>query len=404
MRNQKYSIPRLKKSLDYLLKSPLYFQRLKQIRRDEIKAKQQHINLNKKSVPKLFNLDLHIGVIADLEMGLKDNSASLTRWSISMHNHLVPGRIPVTDPVRFVNARKWHLLNDSIIERFQKRYRIFLNSFDGFICTYPPTFAELYRNLNKPILIVAATRYEAPYTGRPDDLKRFDEYLISGVRQNQILLYANNQGDADYINFNTGLNPKVVPSLCEKPGNFAGNNHLFVTLARDQSLVNYIEKKSGYVFKSISTLGKPYQWIDLIKCSEVLVFPQNISTMTLFELATAGVPVAIPSRTWIKELMAKGFTILNELTFHQILNINPVDMSEHNPSNYNSKLYLDWWLDRADFYNKDLMPNIRIVNSLEDLIQNRPETNPLISSKKITRNAKIAAQRETMILDLLNRA
>ncbi len=404
MKIQSLTILRMKRILEYLFRSYFYFRRWLELRGEEKKLTSNSSNFKLKSIPKLFNLDLHIGVIADLETELQKLPVSLTRWSISSHNHLISGRIPISDPVRFVNASRWHLLNDSIIDKFQKRYKNFLNSFDGFICTYSPTFAELFRGLNKPILVVAGTRYEAPYTDRPSELLKFNNYLISGVKKDEILLYANNQGDADYIKFYTNLNTPVVPSLCEKPGMIENKDQFYVILTKDSSLANYIEKTTKNIFQSTKKiLGNPYQWIDLIKCSEVLVFPQNISTMTLFELATIGVPVAVPSRTWIKELISMGYLVLNELTFHQILNVSTASMSEQDPANYNSKFYLDWWLDRADFYNKDLMPNVRIVNSIEELVNFRPSINSYDNFKIKERNFQIAEQRKNMILKLLEK-
>ena len=182
--------------------------------RDEV----QHIfNLNKKVSPRIFNLDLHIGVIADLAQEFTHHNISLTQWSISAHNHLVQDRLPISDPVRFVNQSYWRELSPCVIYRFQSRYRAFLNSFDGYVCTHTPTFAELFGVFEKPMLVVASTRYEAHYSDQPSDWARFNEFLIAGVNRGQVLLAANNYGDADYLTFFTGIKPLVVPSLCRKP-------------------------------------------------------------------------------------------------------------------------------------------------------------------------------------------
>jgi len=319
------------------------------------------------SSPKVFNLDLHIGVIADLEQALNHFDISVTRWSISGHNHLVDGRLPVSDPVRFVNQRSWRSLDPVLIEKYQSRYGNFLRKFDGFVCTYSPTFAEIYKDLDKPILTVAATRYEAPYTDRLADWNRFNKYLAYGVGQGKIVLGANNQGDADYIGFFTGLVVPVIPSLCTKPIWSATKMGPRVVMSRDQRLIELVETQTGHAYKRVSVLGSPYDWGTLAQCQEVLVFPQNISTMTLFELATAGVPVAVPSRRWVRELRENGFGVLDECTFYELLNLPCGNLTDENPINYRSDKYLDWWLDRADFYNTDLMPNVRIVDSVEEL-------------------------------------
>jgi hypothetical protein len=320
-----------------------------------------------KSSPKVFNLDLHIGVISDLEQAFNHFDIPVTRWSISGHNHLVDGRLPVSDPVKFVNQRSWRSLDPDLIEKFQSRYGNFLRRFDGFVCTYSPTFAEIYKDLGKPILAVAATRYEAPYTDRLADWDRFNKYLAYGVNQGKIILGANNQGDADYISFFTGLIVPVIPSLCTKPIWSATKKGPRVVMSHDQRLIELVETRTRHAYKRVGVLGSPYDWSTLAQCQEVLVFPQNISTMTLFELSTAGVPEAVPSRRWVRELRENGFGVLDECTFYELLNLPCDDLTVENPINYRSDKYLDWWLDRADFYNTDFMPNVRIVDSVEEL-------------------------------------
>jgi len=394
----KLSFARFKRGLNHLKRSNLYLKRFIELKADEKKA-MKLIYINKKEVPRVFNLDLHIGVIADLEQELKKLKIELTRWSISMHNHLVPNRLPITDPVRYINARKWHLMDFDRILKFQERYKKFLNSFDGFICTYSPVFAELYNDLNKPILIVAATRYEAPYTARQKDWERFNTYLISGVKNSKIQIYANNLGDADYINYFTGVKPRVIPSLCEKEISNTKVNGQHVIIARDKKLSNLINLSTQGIYQDISTLGTPYNWKDLKSCEEVLVFPQNISTMTLFELATAGVSVAVPSRRWIVELLGNDFYLLNELSFHQVLGLDTINMSSDNPANYNSPTFLDWWLDRSDFYNEKLMPNVREVDSIEDLLKNRTQKRHNLPELTLKRNSELSRLRKNMIIE-----
>ena len=392
------SIARLKRGFNHLKQSNLYLKRFIELKKDEKRAIELFC-FNKKNLPQVFNLDLHIGVIADLEQELKKSKIELTRWSISMHNHLVPDRLPITDPVRYINARKWHLMDCERIRKFQDRYNKFLNSFDGFICTYSPVFSELYKDLNKPILIVAATRYEAPYTQRQGDWDRFNKYLLSGVKNSKILMYANNLGDADYIKYFTGFKPQVVPSLCEKTLFTNEQNGQHVTIAHDKKISDLIELSTRGIYRDISILGKPYKWKDLKNCKEVLVFPQNISTMTLFELATAGVPVAVPSRRWITELLEDGYYLLNELSFHQILGLDTTNMLSNNPANFNSPTFIDWWLERSDFYNKALMPNVRVVDSIEDLLKNRNEKRRHLPELTAKRNSELSILRNKMITE-----
>lgn len=380
------------------------FRFLKSRRKVQILVQESRIRLFSNVSPKLFNLDLHIGVIADLEKEFAHAGVEVTRWSISAHNHLVQGRLPVSDPVKIVNQKNWVNLNTKMIDQFQDRYGKFLKRFDGFLCTHTPSFSELYRNLDKPILTVASTRYEAPYSDRQEDWTRLNNYLINGVNSERIMVCANNKGDSDYLNYFTGLNARIVSSLCERSERRIDSSQPCVIVSRDSRLTEEVEIQTQRVFNRLSILGEPFDFNRLVNSKEVLIFPQNISTMMLFELATAGVPVAIPSRAWLRKLINDGYHVLDELTFQQIYNL-PLNQSDQgSPINYQSSDYLDWWLDRADFYDQELMPNIRVVESIAELVDvkyfDRKHDHPAVTTA--IRNRHIATGRQSMITDFLN--
>lgn len=321
--------------------------------------------------PTFFNLDLHIGVIPDLEKEILAQGGDLVRWSLSAHNHLVDGLSDSPHPVRHVNANTWKDLGETDIgQKFSRRYAKFISSFSGFIVTYSPTFAELFKDSVAPILIMAATRYETPFTSNRNRWAKFNEFLSQQVATDRLILCANNQGDADYIHYFTGLVPRVVPSVCEKEGlRWTGGSERRVIIGRVPGLVERIQHESGGRFEAVSVLGEPYAWEDLLDCAEVLVLPQNISTMSLFELATAGVPVVIPDKKWMVELVRSYPGLLSELSFAALEKISCVGLAEDDPTNWQSEKYLDWWLDRADFYDAQLMPNVRLASNLEELLK-----------------------------------
>jgi hypothetical protein len=352
----------------------------------------------------VFNLDLHISVIQDYEKDLTEQRCRLVRFSISSHNHLVKGLFPTSDPVAVVNSRTWKNLDQRLIEKFRSRYKLLLSSFDGFIVTYSPTFFELFAKEGKPILAVAATRYEAPYT---DDTKKwieFDQKLKQYVSTGSLTLVANNRGDADYIRYFTGIDVKVLPSYCGGKGLWTGESGRRVTIARDPALKGYVGNATGGLFQPIESLGSPYKWKDLISCLEVFVVPQNISTMTLFELATAGVPVVVPTREFFSKLRETYFGVLDELTFTELLGIRGGHASD-SPDNWEWEGYLDWWLDRSDFYDSNLMPNVRLANSIEDLLLSDKDVMDRrlsIESDLRMRNSRIARERQEFVSNWIN--
>jgi hypothetical protein len=354
---------------------------------------------------KVFNIDLHIAVIEDFSKELNLNGVKLTRFSISNHNHIANLPLPSADPVSVVNQKTWKKIDREMAQRFQHRYRKFLSTFDGFIVTHSPAFVALFSATNKPILVVASTRYEFPYTGDNDKWKELNSTLIRKTSEGEVTLIANNTGDADYLNYFTGIDVKVLPSYCGGKTPWTGALKNRVTLTRDNKLKMAIVEKTNGLFQPIETLGIPYKWSDLMKCLEVFVIPQNISTMTLFELATAGVPVVVPGRNLFRQFRNEYEGVLDELTFAEIYGLD-MDSIPGNPANWKSDNYLDWWLDRADFYNHELMPNIRVADTFEELTLSDESVLQLRMSSESeikNRNIKILKDRQEFMTEWTTR-
>jgi hypothetical protein len=178
-------------------------------------------------------------------------------------------------------------------------------------------------------------------------------------------------------------------------------------LARDKDLSDHIRKVTNGNWISLRDhLGPNYSWRDFKNIKEVFVVPYNISTMTLFEMATAGIPVAIPSRSFMHELRSKYSGVLSELSFLQV-NRESIGTSHLNtPNDYTSPDFYDWWLDRADFYNLSLMPNVRFVGSVDelsqvstrDIFENQESYDEVIN----VRNNRLISQRDNFLKTFLN--
>lgn len=318
--------------------------------------------------PLLFNIDLHIGVIPEIHEGLRGHGVDMLRFSISGHNRLISWPFPIPDQVDIINARTWRDLDPEMVKLFRLKFSKLLSSADGFVVTLPTSFITLFSGLNRPILAVIVTRFDSPFesdTGRFDWLR---SEMISSVKSGELTLIANNQADSAFAEYFLGIEIPVVPSLCDKGLRWNGSTNRRVIISRSKEAQEFVISQTE--FRPISELGSPYSWESLMACLEVLIIPQNISTMTLFELATAGVPVVVPGRELMKSLRERFPDVLGELTFGEIAKV-----SEHRfagtPMDWRSEDYLDWWLDRADFYDAALMPNVRVAETISDL--NLPE-------------------------------
>ena len=378
-------------------------------RYSQMRIKQESIFLlPKKLSPRLFNLDLHASVIEDLRMEFNNFNVKLTNWSISGSNRFKRRIFTEPDPVQIINDKSWQSLSQNMISDFLDIYRKRLMRFDGFVVTHTPSFAQIYEDLGKPILVVASTRYEAPFTNDPIKWKKLNKSLTSGVESGCVFLTANNAGDGDYLNYFTGLDIKVTPSICDYTNyTWRKNDGIKLVMSHSKELINDVilqdvEKLHSYR----EYLGSNYKWNNFDSVSEILCIPYNISTMTLFEFATAGVPVAVPSPGFLKQLVHRYDGVLSELSYFQILKLSVESIDMDNPNNFQSDGFLDWWIDRSDFYNSELMPNVRLIDSFEEFVysesaysKDRFNYSRLLQE----RNVKYKSQRSNMVKDFISK-
>ena len=380
------------------------------MKRSLLNARKLHLDFDehfasfrsRSKTPILFNLDLHISVMRDIQQELKSKRVKSIRWSISGSNRFSRTIYKISDPVDVVNSQTWFGLDEELISAFEDRYRKFLSKFDGFVVTHTPAFSQLYRNFDKPILVINSTRYEAPYTNNLNQWKNLDRFLINKVEKNRMLLVSNNVGDSDYLKYKTGIVSRVVPSLCDYTNlNWIPGGTQKVIVSRSPELEDFIERETGGEWRGIrKVMGDNYSWEQYFSVKEILYIPYNISTMSLFELATAGVPVSVPSREFIKEISSQFPGVLSELSYFQVRSLPVGQLSKDDPNNYLSESFQDWWLQRADFYDSFLMPNVRVIPNFEALQLNISDTWHNFSVFKANlskRNKRVSEQRSALI-------
>lgn len=292
---------------------------------------------------KFFNLDCHVSVIADIKSIFEDLGHSVDHWSLSGHRWLF--NLPeCNSPV--INEHNWKSIDEEMVDQFYSAHKDELDKYDAFICAYPPCFLKLFEKFNKPIIVIAATRYDYPFI---DDKKRLDWLEDSLNNNTNLILIANNQFDQKYCEHFLTKKWQWIPSLCA----YTNNKY---SPTKDQSIV--FSKFGIQSDKNIlhqSEIGR-YTWKDLYSYKEIIHFPYNVSTMSIFEQYEAGVPLRFPSLNFAIELMDNGFPIFSEIVFP---NNNP----DRQPSLFLNKE----WLQYCDFYNgtikADLFDSLEFKNS-----------------------------------------
>jgi len=325
---------------------------------------------------RLFNLDLHIGVIKDLKQELANHAnIDLVSWSISRHNGLIRNYLNIPDPVRYVNHKTWSNFNPELRNKFIAEYGKFLQKFDGFIVTHTPSFIQLFESLSKPILLLNSTRYEAPYSNDLNQWSSLNESLRELSASKLLHVGSNNKGDQEYLFRNTSITSFYVPSVCDylSRGREAESSTGLI-FCRSANFQEYIERTTGGQFKT--TYGRYVSYDEITQASSLIVLPQNVSTMFLFEMATLGKRVLIPEINLLKDLAQKVPGVLSELSYFQVHGLPTEGLSNDNLNNYNSPIFYNQWLDFADFYDSELMPNVELFEDFSDLKHYSSAYNP----------------------------
>lgn len=297
---------------------------------------------------KFFNLDCHVSVIADIKNIFEDLGHTVDQWSLSGHRWLF--NLPeCKSPV--ININNWRNIDEKMVDEFYLCHKKELEQYDAFICTHHICFLKLFEKFNKPIIVIASTRYEYPFT---NDVARLN-WLEDSLRNNKnIIKIANNQFDQKYCEHFLGNKWEWIPSLCNYTGSqYKKNIDKFVVFSKFPIKIPNLK----YIHQS--QLGH-YTWQDLYSYSGIIHFPYNVSTMSLFEQSTAGVPIFLPSMQYSIELIKNKIPLFSEIVFANQFK----DRQKDNFTNTS-------WLKYSDFYNGTMQVNQ--FNSMNEIKPNKKQ-------------------------------
>ena len=289
---------------------------------------------------KLFNLDLHISVIADVKdviERLYGSNISITDWSLSGHTWVFGKK---QDQVDIVNSNTWIGLNETMVHEFLHRYYNELKEYDGFIITYGIVFARLFEVFQKPIIMVNCCRYDLPYcwTNNYEQRNNLNSCLQRLYAKKLLIPIVNNKADRDYLKLGTGIDSIYIPSLC-----------LYTKCIYDFSysqtkpFVSYNTHQIPLI-EGVDQRPEKFDWKWMLCEHRALIqLPYEISIMSIFEQYSSYIPLFFPSKTFYKQLILE----------------HKADMATYSGSYWKYGCYppeyeviksLDWWLDRCDFY------------------------------------------------------
>lgn len=303
---------------------------------------------------KFFNIDLHVSVIRDLKTIFESLGHTVDTLSLSGHNWVFEDEnIQKPD---ILNKNNWFDLSDESLDAFYNHYKDKLDSYDGFIVTHTPILARFYEKFNKPIIVVASTRYEHPFTDNKVEWQKINNFLETNKN---LILTSNNLFDKYYCEMFVNKDFEFIESLC-------GYTYSKYSPTVDKGII-YSKFKLGnfpnFLYKS--DLGR-VSWDSLYSHRCIIHFPYNVSTMSIFEQYYANVPLLFPSKKMSQQMIDAGVPLLSELSYRSVRRLPPMSLFnvDYDPNNYN-KENLIHSLDFADFHRFN---NISYFDSVDDLI------------------------------------
>ena len=336
----------------------------------------------------LWSSDFHIGPIADIRHILQamPTPVKVIDQSLSSHCHLT--NTCQTD-LRILNQENGITLGwcpNRLRRQFYRYYRsneLFL-SVDAVLCTYAfASCVDLFLPFQKTIIVIFTTRFE---TGRHDfdSWSRWIETLRRVASNPNNVIAANNMYDLEYVKYFTGIKDvMLLPSYCgyTNAKYHPTRNEILIGPGRGlhQVLVNDLiaaGNRSNIIFSPIRDLYPKYEYSDLASHPAMVLFPYQVSIMTIFELYRMEIPLFVPSPELLVD-WHKQFNILSERTWPGVFN-RPVQYSVvpkhpncssaikgHDPNDDFNRDAILSWIRLSDFYQ---WPNVSTFNDWDDLI------------------------------------
>lgn len=287
-------------------------------------------------------MDLHVSVIADFKTACPD--VDVVDWCLSGHAWVLGRK---QDCPLHINPHTWQDLTPERIRAFQEEYHWFLSQFDGFIVGYCSAFAMIYEKYKKPILMLNAVRYDIPFCFTKDVAMRqsYHECLQRLHDRNLLTIVSNNRADQEYTRLGCGIQPEYRPSLClytkmkytPTKSTFFCYNWSCTDPLPDHPLIT---KRQGV-----------FSWQDLETYKGVIVFPYEISLMSMFEHFTAGLPMFLPS----KEYMRRSHQLISNSSYWA--HLLPAELSS---------CTTEFWIEHSDRFAS---PNTFYFDSVPHLLE-----------------------------------
>lgn len=349
---------------------------------------------------KIWSSDFHISPVADIKQLVSQLGATVIDKSLSGHCHLTGKCARDLRVINQQNGIRLSPCSNQLRREFYDSYRNDpeLLSADAFLCTHADSMCELFMPFNRPLIVIASTRYEI---GRHDAAtwQRWNNNLYRISLKPFNTIGANNVYDLQYMQYFTQLSSsrlQLLPSLCAyvtakyKPSRrevlLAPARGVHQTIQRNlqTSLVSFNNANTQQKGSNLTIEIVPirtlypghYQYDDLTTHPAVVILPYQVSVMSVFELYRMGIPMFVPCVELLTSWHIQ-YHMLSERTWMSVfgmpqhrsalprhLNSSCPISSQYDPNDEYDPDALKAWLALSDFYQ---WPGIAQFKSFEDL-------------------------------------
>jgi len=341
--------------------------------------------------PTIWSNGFHIAPIANMKRLLPD--ARFIDKSLSGHCHLT--KTCATD-LKVLTRANGFSPNESTKRQFVEAYRDDpeFAAVDIVMCFHPSAMCELFMPLRKRLFVVATTRYE---TGRHSKA----EWLAWNANLKRIaadpknVVAANNLYDAKYIEYFTGIEPVLWPSVTTMEARYNATSTDILVPAMHSPGRKALWARLRQVsprFVPLKTKYGHYTYEQLCENTAILHLPYQTSIMSLFEQYAMGIPILVPSPEFLWDLHDEH-DLVTERTWERVRTgkrptgsaLPGVDKADvHDPNNDRNKDAFLHWIRYADFYQ---WPHILTFDSWDGLRTLIDATDWVTVSKRMVEEA-----------------
>lgn len=316
---------------------------------------------------KIFNLDYHTSVVADLEMTFKGLGHSIDSHVLGNEMRKFPYK-KSDGPYHGLTIKNFW---DWIPERFHEEHKERLSGYDAFLVTYPPAFSLLYNRFDQPIICVLPIRFDYSVSNDPVLFSTLIEWFIKKYDEKRVIVVANNAYDQKYFEYFTGIKPILIESLCRYAhGRYEPTDWRSILMDTRSRLIDTYVRENVIGVQPLRDVYRRYRYDHLGRHKALVWIPYNSSIMSFFENYWMGIPIFCPTPEFLVKLAASK-DALAEISFYKTGGMNPgslvygmLEDEMYDPNDYKSVAALLEWTKYYDFYR---FPHVTYFDSWGEL-------------------------------------